>query len=269
MPGDHDRARGGASDGTGSHLTDSAGQPWEGRHLEVPAFAGDDGTAPPVLLEALRRFRAREVGYGDVVAALSGTRLLVPLLAMLGEATTGPHGRPVEKSAEMAIVTVEGRDGRRVLPAFSSVAALSAWNPRARPVPVEAERVAVAAAAEGTDLVVLDPRSDTEFGLRRSALEALARGTAWRAPWHDPDIVDAVARSVVEERAVAAVDLVAGDPDAALSGAELAVRLELRPGLDQEALDALLGRLGRRWADDGAMAAVDGISIILATASGG
>lgn len=248
-------------------LVDSAGQPWVGRELHAPAFAQDDGAADPRLIEAIRRFRAREVGPAEVVAALSGTRLLVPLLAVLGEAAPGPHGKLVDKSAELAIVTVEGRDGRRVLPAFTSVAALQAWNAKARPVPVEAERVALAAASEETDLVILDPRSDTEFGLRRSALEALARGSAWGPPWQDAAIVDDVRASVTDESAVVAVELVPGDPDATLAGAELAIRLELRPGLDRQALDELLARLSASWATSAGLANVDGVAVSLAAAS--
>nr|WP_286279447.1 SseB family protein [Naasia aerilata] len=75
------------------------------------------------------------------------------------------------------MVTVAGPDGRTVLPAFTSVDAMRAWNPKARPIPAESERIALAAAAEGTDLLVLDPLSDTEFVLRRPAVEALGRGT--------------------------------------------------------------------------------------------
>ncbi len=247
-------------------LVDSAGQPWAGRELHAPAFAQDDGSADPRLIEAIHRFRSHEVSPAEVVAALAGTRLLVPLVAVLGEAAPGPHGKLVDKSAELAIVTVEGRDGRRVLPAFTSVQALQTWNPKARPVPVEAERVALAAASEETDLVILDPRSDTEFGLRRSALEALARGSEWRPPWQEASVVEDVRASVADEPAVVAVDLIPGDPEATLVGAELAIRLELRPGLDREALDGLLARLGASWATSAGLASVDGVAVSLATA---
>jgi hypothetical protein len=243
---------------------DSAGQPWAGRHFEPTPFAGDDGSAPEGLVEAIRRFRVREVREADVLEALRGARLLVPMLAVLGEAAPGPHGVLVDKSADLAIVTVAGRDGRRVLPAFSSTAALSAWNPKARPVPVEAERVALAAASEATDLVILDPLSETEFGLRRSMLEALATGRSWTACWSDPDVIGAFADSAFGEEAVEAVELVPGDPDARLVGAELRVALRLRPGLDQVALDALLARLSGRWGADAIIAErVDSLAVAL------
>lgn len=249
-------------------MSDSAGQPFSGRHFEATPFSGDDGSAPGRLIEAVRRFRLGEVREAEVIEALRGERLLVPMLAMLGEAVPGPHGVLVEKSADLAIVTVAARDGRRVLPAFSSVAAMTAWNPKARPVPVEAERVALAAASEGTDLVILDPLSETEFGLRRSMLESVATGSTWRGCWSDPDVVDAFATSAFREDSVQAVELLPGDPDARLQSAELRVAVGITPGLDQNSLDALLARLGERWAGDPVIATrVDSIAVTVSAAS--
>ena len=52
--------------GSSDHA-DSAGVPWEGRRFESNANAADDGSAPPKLLEAIRRFRAGDVGEAEVV----------------------------------------------------------------------------------------------------------------------------------------------------------------------------------------------------------
>jgi hypothetical protein len=229
-----------------NRLTDSAGTPWAGRHFTPTAFDGDDGSAPPGLLAALSAFRARTAGAAAVVEAARGVRLLVPLLAQLGETGVGPTGKPVDKSAELAIVTVASPDGRRVLPAFTSVEAMRRWNPSARPVPAESERVALAAAAEDTDLVVLDPASETEFVLRRPAVWALGRGTAWVPPHEDRELAAEFAVASADP-AVVDVRLAAGDPDARLQGPELRVELRLLPGLERDALDALLARLGDRW----------------------
>ena len=126
----------------GSHPTDSAGVPWAGRSFQPNPHAADDGRAPEALAAAVRRFRSGEGGQAEVVAAFGGSRLLIPLLADLGDggAELGEHGLPVDKSQELSIVTVEGPDGRRVLPVFASVEAMSAWNPVARPVPPAAVR---------------------------------------------------------------------------------------------------------------------------------
>ena len=166
---------------------DSAGRPFAGRTFEASRspFAGDDGTAPPAFLAAHAAFAAGDAGPEAVVDALRDVRLLVPLLADLGEAGE-QDGHTFDKQAELALVTVAGPDGRRVLPAFSSAAAMARWNPAARPVPAPARQVALGAASDGTELVIVDPASPTQFGLRRSALEALARGLPWSPPWLDP-----------------------------------------------------------------------------------
>ena len=235
-------------------LADSAGTPWEGRHFEPNASADDDGSADPRLLEALRRFRSREVGEADVVAAAQDARLLVPLLAHLGEAGENEHGVLVDKTQELAIVTVTAPDGRTVLPVFTSVDTMSRWNPQARPVPVDAVRVALAAASEKTDLVVIDATSDTEFVVRRPALWALAQSVQWVPCYEDPLVLSEFESAARAETSVASVVLIAGDPDARLAGPELVVRLALVPGLSRADLDGVLGRLQSVWGSSAVIA---------------
>lgn len=246
------------------HAADSAGVPWEGRHFEQGPSSDDDGSAPEVLVQALARFRAGDGGEQSVVVAISGSRLLIPLVAALGESGIGEHGRTVDKSAELSIVTVAGPDGRDVLPVFSSVVAMQRWNPRARPVPADAVRVALAAAGEQTDVVVLDPTSATEFVVRRPALWAIARSLPWIPSYLDPEVLDEFMASARPEPSVAKVELAPGDPDARFAGPELIVSLSLAPGLDQHGLDALLARLQERWASSELIAArVDSLAVRL------
>ena len=246
---------------------DSAGQPWTGRHFEQNTSSDDDGSAPEHLIEALRRFRTRELGETEVVDALRTSRLLVPLVAHLGEAGVNDHGHVVDKSQELAIVTVTGPDGRTVLPVFTSVEAMTAWNPKARPVPATAVRVAVAAASEQTDVVVLDPTSVTEFAIRRPALWAIAQDERWLPSYLDEQVLGAFVAGATGEPAVAAVQLESGDPDARLAGPELVLRLELAPGLDAAALALLLERLQQRWSGSEIIAArVDSMRVTLIAA---
>ncbi|MFF1878771.1 SseB family protein [Leifsonia sp. NPDC058230] len=243
---------------------DSAGHPWAGRHFDDNVFGDDDGDAPPELLAALASFHAGDAGPEAVVDAVRGSRLLIPLVAQLGEAGTNEHGVAVDKSQELAIVTVAGPDGRTVLPVFSSVAAMGAWNPQARPVPADGSRVALAAASEDTELVVLDPTSETEFVIRRPALWAIAQGLPWLPSHRDPDVFAAFTRSIGSELGVHDVALSAGDPAARLDGEELVVRLELARGLTREELNAVLARLAQRWASDDVIATrVDSLRVQL------
>lgn len=245
---------------------DSAGVPWAGRSFAPNPHAADDGQAPAALAEALRRFHAGEAGQAAVVAEFGSARLLIPLLAELGDGGSelGEHGLAVDKTQELSIVTVEGPDGRRVLPVFASVAAMSRWNPAARPVPADGVRVALAAADDGTDLVVLDPGSETEFVLRRPAVWAVAQSHGWEPPFESSAVQAAFGRSIERELAVLGVTLHSGDPDARLAGPELVVRLELIAGLTREELDAMTARLAQRWAADDVIATtVDSLTVRL------
>lgn len=251
--------------GHDGHLSDSAGQPWAGRQFEpTTPFSDDDGSAPAALSAAIAGFRAGELGEAEVVDALRGSRLLIPLLATLGEAGVNDHGVTVDKSAELSIVTVAGPDGRTVMPVFSSVAAMQQWNPKARPVPADAVRVALAAADESTDLVVLDATTEGEFVIRRPALWAVAQSLPWTPSYEDSEIAAEFQRSIEPEPAAVAVSLEAGDPLAQLRGPELLVTLSLSPGLDRAELGALTQRLQQRWSGSELIAArVDSLTLRL------
>lgn len=240
-------------------FSDPAGGPLPSRPFPAAPspFAGDDGTAPPAFLAAHAAFAAGRSGPEEVVAVLQDIRLLVPLLPEPG--ATGEH------AAELALVTVAGPDGRRVLPAFSSTVALAAWNPSARPVPAPARQVALGAAADGTELVIVDPGSTTCFGLRRSALEALARGAAWSPPWLDPVVCAALAAPARAEPAVVDVTIGTDDPGSLLEGAEVGVTLVVRPVLDRDGVAALLDRVRSAWLADAAVTSrVDSLAVRVA-----
>lgn len=248
-----------------SQLADSAGQPWSGRHFEPTTYPNDDGGPTPALLSALQGFQAGTVSAETVVDEVRVARLLIPLIARLGEAGTDDAGRPIDKSQELSIVSVAAPDGRTVLPVFTSVDAMAKWNPRARPVPADGRRIALAAASEETDLVVIDPTSDTEFVIRRPALWAMAQDQPWQPSHSSPEVFRALSASVESELGVLDVAIESGDPHARLSGPELVVRLTLADGLNQTELDDILARLARRWAANDTIATqVDSLRVQLA-----
>jgi len=120
-----------------------------GGRLAEPAFPDDDGLIDPRLDEAMGDDSA-------VFAVLGDVRVFVPIVAILGEQATDGS----DKSADMAAVFMTGADGRKALLTFSSVAALDAWNPLARPVPVWGREAAQAALDEGAFALLLDLGSD-------------------------------------------------------------------------------------------------------------
>lgn len=243
---------------------DSAGVPWEGRSFQPNPHSGDDGSADPALLAALTAFRAGTAGQADVVDAYRSARLLIPLLADKGDEGVGAHGLAVDKTQELSIVTVAAPDGRRVLPVFTSVQAMTRWDAAARPVPADGVRTAVAASADDTDLIVVDPGSDTEFVIRRPAVWAIAQGTPWEPSFVSPEVFAGLQSSIGGELAVIDLAVEAGDPDARLRGPELIVRLHLIHGLESAELDAVLARLAARWAaDDRVAVLVDSLTVKL------
>lgn len=252
---------------------DSAGFPWAGRTFDHhdTAFADDDGAASATLIEAVRDMRDAAAAYVEaadphtvaslakrrsaLLMELSRSRVLIPLLAEAGELGETPDGRVVEKSQELSIVTVEGPDGRRVMPVFSSTEAMRAWNPESRPIPVPATQAALAAAQEGTDLIIVDPGSDTtQFGVRRTELEALALGKEHVPAWASEEVRAAFLAGAAGEKNIVALALLPGDPTGELMAPETEVHLLIEEGLDREQLTELLTGLQDRWSRDALIA---------------
>ncbi|WP_336651356.1 MULTISPECIES: SseB family protein [unclassified Leucobacter] len=252
---------------------DSAGFPWDGRTFDHhgTAFADDDGATPAAWSTAVARVRraaarlaagepgadldALAAAHADAIVALSSVRLLIPLLAEAGETGLTPEGRVVEKSQELSIVTVAAPDGRRVMPAFSSVEAMRRWHDEARPIPVPGPQLALAAAQEETDLIIIDAGTpEQEFGVRRTQLRAAALGEHCVPAWADPQVLEAFRTSMAGEPRVAEVLLLPGDPEARLLAPETDVVLRLAPGLARDALQRIVVEAQQRWAADAIIA---------------
>lgn len=223
------------------------------------AFAGDDGSVPEPLAAALalpdprRRLTA-------VVAALPQVRVLVPVVARLDErAEPGEHGIAGEKSAHAAMVTVALPDGRAGMPVFSGLAALQAWRADARPVPVEGRRAALAAGTEADGVLVLDAGS-VAVQLPRPAVRAIALGEPWLPAVEQPAVHAAAAAAAAAVPAVRRVSLEPG------VSTEIAVVVELLPGLDREQVQAAVGELSARLSRSAVVAeAVDSLTFRLRT----
>ncbi|MDL9980546.1 SseB family protein [Microbacterium candidum] len=263
-PRDHGHDHHGPHGHDDANRADSAGQPWAGRSFEANPHAADDGSADPALLAALEAFRAGEGDEVAVVEAYRTARLLIPLVAEKGDEGIGVNGLPVDKTQELSIVTVASPDGRRILPVFTSVQAMGRWDASARPIPAAGVRTALAAAGDETDLIVVDPGSDTEFVLRRPAVWAIGQGLAWEPAFRSPEVYEGLQRSIAGELAVIDLAVAPGDPTGRLRGPELVVVLQLIAGLEKDELDAVLARLARRWAADDRIAVlVDSLTVKL------
>ncbi|TWE12449.1 SseB family protein [Rudaeicoccus suwonensis] len=237
--------------------TDSAGQPFNGRSLTSTGFDGDDGAADPALVAALDD-RSDEPALMRVIAT---ARLLVPIVAAATD-VDDTSGVAVEKSTDMAVVTLTSPTGERALPVFTSVAALAQWNPEARPSPVQADRAAQAAISERCDVMVLDAAGDRPLVLRPSMVWALAQRSQWQPAHVDPHVQQAISAAVHDEPAVARVSCEAGG-----TPGELRVVLAVVEGLTQPELQSVAQRIGERIATDGeTRARIDGLSFAITVA---
>jgi SseB protein N-terminal domain len=148
----------------------------ERRRIPDPGFAGDDGSADRALRGALAAYAADATRHLEVFAALQGARLLVPVVAVLGEVETDAAGHVHDKTSDMATALLVGRDGRPALLAFSSLETLAAWRDDARPVPVAASSAARSAVEDGAAALVVDVAGPTTYVVEGDLLEGLSRG---------------------------------------------------------------------------------------------
>ena len=208
--------------------------------------AGDDGRADPRLAALLAAYAAGQEPESAVLAALSGARLLIPLVereASPEKAGPPAHEAPAHEapaheapaheapahgacatSKEMAFPTLIGRDGRPALLAFTSLDALVRWRPGARPVPAPAAQV-WGSAVGSQCAVVIDVAGPVPLAVDGARLHALAHGEPPPAPQNDPDVHAQVADVLAAQPAIVGVRLAGGT-----EGTDLAVRLEFRPG---------------------------------------
>ncbi|VEI14124.1 SseB family protein [Trueperella bialowiezensis] len=181
-------------------------------------FPGDDGRITPRLAQAYRA--ADNVRTEQIVAALG--RVLVPVIpheppkrrdraSIHDEQGADPYGCPDEE-----LVTVDFPGGRKGLPIFSSVDALREWHGTARPVPLDIATVAAAAMQRADGVLTLDEGCANMTWLGRSAVAALASGTAWHGPWSDPQITKRLTRGCSELPGLESIEIVPGASGAAV-----------------------------------------------------
>jgi SseB protein N-terminal domain len=155
-------------------------------------YREDRGTADPAVADALAAYAAGAAGEHPALTALAAARLLVPVVAVPGGA--GPLAG--EKTSEMALPALVGKDGRRALPAFTCLDAVRRWKASARPVPVQAEAVWQSAVAEAS-AVVIDIAGPVPLLVEGARLAALATGTVL-GMHEDPDVWQQVAAAAAE-----------------------------------------------------------------------
>lgn len=234
---------------------DSGGVAFSGRQVTSTGFDDDAGGADPALIAALAS--GDETAW---VAALAQSRLLVPIVAAPTEIDDSGD-LAVDKSTDMAVVTLTAPDGTKGLPVFTSLESLAEWNPRARPSPVKASFAAQAAIAEECDVLLLDMASEHRVVVRAGMMWAIAQQQPWQPAHRDEHVMDAVQRALRgEEQVVSHACEDGGD-------GVLRLRLALVPGLGRDEVQALATRVGERLAADGeTRARIEGLAFAFVSA---
>jgi len=204
-------------------------------------FRNDDGSAEPLTAAALAAFGSGAGSEHAALTSLARSRLLVPVVAAASE--DGEEGARGERAggdsrSEMSLPTLVGRDGRRAVPAFTSLDALTRWRPGARPVPTAAGRV-WRAAVEDSCAVVVDIAGPVPLAVDGARLAALAGGRPVPLPHQDPDVLAAVRAAAAGQTAIAGISLAPGQ-----AGTDLEIRLMLAAGCAPAAASEMIRRLG-------------------------
>jgi len=235
-------------------------------------YRDDHGDADPAVAAALAAYAAGTGGEHAVLVALAGSRLLIPVVAVLADeptvpadertgsadertGTLGPRGLPVhggekvsEKVSEVAMPSIIGRDGRPALAAFTCLDAVRRWRPAARPVPVPALGVWQSAVQESA-AVVIDIAGPVPLAIEGARLAAMAAGVQVPAMHEDPDVWQQVAAAAGEVAPGIRVRL-SPAPDGADFTLELAppagVTRPVPPQAASQIADAAMERLAGR-----------------------
>lgn len=231
------------------------------KRIPDPGFAGDEGGADPGLAAALAAAAGDPGRTPEVLAALHQARVLAPVVALLGEAEETADGLRRDKSSDIAVPLLEGEDGRRALPVFTSLDSLARWDPEARPVPVEGPRAGHVAIAEQADVLVVDLAGPHTCVLETADVRALAGGRGLVPAYDDQELAAAAEPVLAAEQWLVAAWLQPG------AGVDARLTVRPDPAVDAGELPGLLARLGRRLGDLDSWRArvVHGVDLALAT----
>jgi len=147
-----------------------------GARLLESSFPDDTGAQAPELGAALAAYSTDPTAFPAVLAGLQSARLLVPVVALLGELEYDEQGLAHDKSSDMAAVLMQGRDGRMALLAFTGTDQITAWNPEARPVPVPAQIAAQSAIQDDAAALLVDVAGPVTVVVQGDDLVGLAAG---------------------------------------------------------------------------------------------
>ena len=149
--------------------------PGNERSIASPQFADDDGSADPVVRQALvsgAQSLTAELARDLPLELLMGARLLVAVIAVL-DAVDENGG---DKDSHMSVVSMVNPNGEKGLLAFTGLDSMARWDPTARPVPVSGPDAARAALDSQASAIVIDVSGPARHVVTGERLAFLAQG---------------------------------------------------------------------------------------------
>lgn len=125
------------------------------------SFAGDRGE-PDEGVRALIEAVTGDVSYAQAIAALCGSRLLLPIAE--------------DPEANLSAVMMRSGSGKTGLLVFTGLDSLQAWDPRARPVPCTLDDVAATAVETDCSAIVVDVAGPASLVIEAPLIAELAAG---------------------------------------------------------------------------------------------
>ena len=147
----------------------------KGRTIASPQFPGDDGSADPILRQALAAGAqpvTAELARDLPLELLMASRLVVAVVAVLD--AMDEHGG--DKDSHMSVVSMVNPNGEKGLLAFTGLDSMALWDPNARPVPVSGPDAARAALDSEASALVIDVSGPTRHVVTGERLAFLSKG---------------------------------------------------------------------------------------------
>lgn len=138
----------------------------------------------------------KALAHGDPVkrlkalsVALATERVIVPINVEQHPDVDGEHHHIDPHSDDAPQFRMEDTLAGPGIVVFTSAEALAAYDPHARPMPLDFRKVALTALRDGTPRVVLNPATDN-IRMPRPLVAALAQGDTWLPAWEDRELLD-------------------------------------------------------------------------------
>lgn len=226
--------------------TGSVPQPTDAQRRKLAARLGkrdggtDRGEVMPRTAAALALVNEKEdKGLEALVAALADERVIVAVQVEKPHEHPALHvsAGPVPKTDDEIDFEHVPTDIGPALAVFTSVAALAAHDPAARPMPLAMRTVALTALAETGGHVLVDP-AGAAILLPRPAVAAIAQGDSWLPAWRDPELL-----AELRERTGASFDEPVMDLQLEYAGGiDVRVNVLSNPALEPTVVRAALDR---------------------------